>query len=143
MSAEEIYYICSEEGVLDGPYSETEANRLLDEITWEERLNFKYPDDGKHPYEKVMDEVQSRCDEIQVFRMAGTDLPCQMIGFLDGRNGLKVEYVVAYVDYYQPVQYCSPDEVLSISGIDAGKRSPITRTNFGSPQIVNFGEVFA
>ncbi len=138
MSIEEIYYICSEEGVLDGPYHETEANRILDEVTWDELLNLNYPDDGKHPYEKVMDEVQSKCDKIRVFRLAGTDLLCQAIDFHDGRNGLSVGYISAYVDYYQPVQYCSPNDVESVSGIETQKKLPITKTNFGSPKLVKW-----
>jgi hypothetical protein len=132
------YYICNEQGILKGPYHKQEANRILDEIAWDEIQNFKFPDGGKHPYDKVMDEVQAKCDEIQVFRLANTNLLCQMQNFLDSRDGLKVGYVVAYVDFYQPVKYCSPDEVESVSGIETQKRFQITRTNFGHPKLVKW-----
>lgn len=137
---DKTFYICSAEGILKGPYYEAEANRIIDDIPWEEKLKFKYLDDGTHPYEKIMDKVQSKCNEIQVFRKANSNLTYQMQNFLDSRYGLRVGYILAYVDYPQPVEYCSPDEVLSISGIDTGKRYPIIRTNFGCPQIVNFAD---
>jgi len=133
-----IYYICDEKGNLEGPYYESEANRILDQITFEEILNFEFSDDGKHPYSKVMNDIQSKCDEIQVFRLKNTDLLCQVQYFLDTRNGLRVGYITAYVDYYQPVRYCSPDDVESVSGIETQKRFPIVRTNFGCPKLVKW-----
>ncbi len=132
------YYIYDEYGHLDGPYSKKQADQILDNITWDEKLKFKLSGDEFHPYYKIMNIVQSKCNKIQVFRLRGTDLLCQLTQFLDTRNGLKVGYVGAYVDFYQPTRYCHPDDVESINQDQSKKRVAIPMVNFGQPKLVKW-----